>query len=64
MLLGEVRKLTSKPIVAIGGITLETAGDVYREGADSVAVIRDLICAKDPPARAREYLQIASRAGK
>jgi thiamine-phosphate pyrophosphorylase len=61
-LLREVRKLTAKPIVAIGGITLERAEDVFRAGADSLAVIRDLLCAKDPAARAREFLEIAKGA--
>ena len=58
-LLREVRGLTRKPIVAIGGITLDRAEGVFRAGADSVAVIRDLLCAKDPAARAREYLLVA-----
>ena len=58
-LLREVRALTRKPIVAIGGITLERTEDVFRAGADSVAVIRDLLCAEDPAARAREYLAVA-----
>jgi thiamine-phosphate pyrophosphorylase len=54
-----VRKLTPKPIVAIGGITVESAADVFRAGADSVAVIRDLLSAPHPVGRAREYLEIA-----
>jgi thiamine-phosphate pyrophosphorylase len=56
-----VRRLTAKPIVAIGGITAENAADVFRAGADSVAVIRDLLSASDTAARAREYLEIAAR---
>jgi thiamine-phosphate pyrophosphorylase len=55
------RKLTRKPLVAIGGITAESAAEVFRAGADSVAIIRDLIAAPDPGARAREYLAIAER---
>lgn len=55
------RRLTPKPIVAIGGITVESAADVFRAGADSVAVIRDLLSAPDPVGRAREYLEIARR---
>jgi thiamine-phosphate pyrophosphorylase len=55
------RSITRKPLVAIGGITVESASDVYRAGADSVAVIRDLMAAGDPAARAREYLAIAKR---
>ena len=56
------RQLTRKPLVAIGGITAETAEQVYRAGADSVAVIRDLIVAADPAARARDYFAAVERA--
>jgi thiamine-phosphate pyrophosphorylase len=60
-LLRQARQLTRKPLVAIGGITIESAADVFRAGADSVAVIRDLISAPDPATRAQEYLAIAER---
>ncbi len=53
------RKLTRKPLVAIGGITVQSAPDIFRAGADSVAVIGDLKAAADPGERAREYLEIA-----
>jgi thiamine-phosphate pyrophosphorylase len=56
-LLRRVRRLTEKPIVAIGGITLERAGDVRAAGADSVAVISDILNAKDPARMAREYIR-------
>ena len=46
-LLAEARTRTSKPLVAIGGITLERAADTYRAGADSLAVVRDLIAAAE-----------------
>jgi thiamine-phosphate pyrophosphorylase len=59
--LRQARALTRKPLVAIGGITVESAGEVFRAGADSVAVIRDLMAAPDPSARAAEYLSIAQR---
>jgi thiamine-phosphate pyrophosphorylase len=49
-----------KPIVAIGGITLERAADVIRAGAASVAVISDLLSTGDPEARTREYLRVLS----
>jgi thiamine-phosphate pyrophosphorylase len=52
--------MTKKPLVAIGGITLERAAEVYRAGADSLAVIRDLICVPNPGVRAREYLDVAA----
>ncbi len=61
-LLREARKLTAKPLVAIGGITLQRAADVYRAGADSIAVIRDLLCADDPARRAQQYIAIAKSA--
>lgn len=56
------RKLTRKPLVAIGGITVQSAGDVFRAGADCVAVISDLQNAPGPAQRASEYLAIAKRA--
>ncbi len=37
------RALIEKPLVAIGGITLENAAEVLRAGADSVAVIAGLL---------------------
>lgn len=56
------RQLTAKPLVAIGGITVDRAADVYAAGADSIAVARDLIAAKDPAGRARQFLEIGARA--
>ena len=53
-----VRSLTDKPIVAIGGITLENATEVIDAGADSVAVISDILDAQDPGRRARRYLNL------
>jgi thiamine-phosphate pyrophosphorylase len=43
-------------LVAIGGITLDTATDVLRAGAGSVAVISDLLSTGDPEARVRAYV--------
>jgi len=60
-LLRQARNLTRKPLVAIGGITIESAADVFRAGADSVAVISDLAGASDPAARAQEFIAIAER---
>ncbi len=59
--LREARRMTQKPLVAIGGITLDRAEELYQAGADSLAVISDLLRAPDPAARAREYLAIAAR---
>ena len=58
----QVRPLTDKPIVAIGGITLERAGEVIQAGADSVAVISDILAARDPAQRARQYIEILEAA--
>ncbi len=45
------------PLVAIGGITLDTAPAVIAAGAASVAVISDLLAGDEPPqARARRFL--------
>jgi thiamine-phosphate pyrophosphorylase len=53
-----VRSLTDKPIVAIGGITLEHAAEVIQAGADSVAVISDILRAPEPARRARQYIDL------
>jgi len=41
--LGRWRRLIPRPVVAIGGITLETAGEVLANGAGSVAVISAIV---------------------
>jgi thiamine-phosphate pyrophosphorylase len=58
----QVRALTRKPIVAIGGITLERAAEVVEAGADSVAVISDILGAPDPGARAHQYIELLGAA--
>jgi thiamine-phosphate pyrophosphorylase len=57
-----VRALTDKPIVAIGGITLENAASVMGAGADCVAVISDIVRAPDRGKRARQYLELLGAA--
>jgi thiamine-phosphate pyrophosphorylase len=44
------------PVVAIGGITVDTAPAVVAAGASCVAVIGDLLRGGDPAARVRAYL--------
>jgi thiamine-phosphate pyrophosphorylase len=61
-LLRRLRGLTTKPIVAIGGITLDRVAGVIQAGADSVAVISDILQARDPAARARQFLQVLETA--
>jgi thiamine-phosphate pyrophosphorylase len=50
------RRSGGRPVVAIGGITLENAASVRAAGATGVAVIGDLLRG-DPAARVRAYLQ-------
>jgi thiamine-phosphate pyrophosphorylase len=57
-----VRPLTDKPIVAIGGITLENAASVIEAGADCVAVISDVLRARDRGQRVRQYLELLGAA--
>jgi len=59
-----VRPLTEKPIVAIGGITLDRAAEVMHAGADSVAVIGDILLAPDPAARARRFIELLQAANR
>jgi thiamine-phosphate pyrophosphorylase len=50
------RELTRKPLVAIGGITRQNCRAMIEAGADSVAVISDLI--REPGKSAEEFLRI------
>lgn len=50
------RELTRKPLVAIGGITRANARSVIEAGADSLAVISDLIT--DPRKSAEQFLRV------
>lgn len=52
----EARRLTSKPLVAIGGITRQNAQSVLNSGADSVAVISDVV--ESPHKSTEEFLRI------
>ena len=46
-----------RPVVAIGGITLDRVDEVLEAGASSVAVISDLLTGGDPEARVRAFLE-------
>jgi thiamine-phosphate pyrophosphorylase len=50
------RELTTKPLVAIGGINRKNCLSVIEAGADSIAVISDLV--RDPRKSAEEFLRI------
>lgn len=50
------RELTTKPLVGIGGINRQNCLSVIEAGADSIAVISDLV--RDPGKSAEEFLRI------
>ncbi len=57
-----VRPLTVLPLFAIGGITLDTAGQVQQAGADGVAVISAILNAPDIAQAIRDFLTRLSSA--
>ena len=57
-----IREQVDKPLVAIGGITLENVRPLFESGVDSVAVIRDLLLADDVRERAAGYRDLAEEA--
>jgi len=44
------------PLVAIGGIKLEQSAEIFAAGADSIAVVSDILQNADPDARVRAWL--------
>jgi thiamine-phosphate pyrophosphorylase len=58
-LLTEWKRLANRPLVAIGGISLDRAPICWQAGADSVAVISDVLAAADPEARLTQWLDAA-----
>ncbi len=58
--IGEWKRLIPCPLVAIGGITLERAPAVFEAGADSIAVVTDIIAAPDPEERVRAWVAACS----
>jgi thiamine-phosphate pyrophosphorylase len=51
------RRSRGRPVVAIGGVTLERAPAVIAAGASAVAVITDLLTGGDPRARVAAYVR-------
>lgn len=51
------RRIGALPLVAIGGMTLERAEAAYAAGADSVAVVSDVLQAPNPEERARDWVR-------
>ncbi len=54
--IGEWKALAKRPLVAIGGITLERAPLVFQAGADSIAVVTDVVAHPNPEQRALDWL--------
>ncbi len=50
------------PLVAIGGIKLEQAAEIYAAGADSIAVVSDVTQNADPDTRVRNWLGASAEA--
>lgn len=47
----------SCPLVAIGGIKVENASSIFQAGANSIAVVTDVLYNADPAKRLRQWLQ-------
>src|ERR1041384_7169990 len=56
------KRVGNIPLVAIDGIKLEHAADLFAAGADSIAVVSDVTQAPDPDARVRDWLQTFAQA--
>ena len=50
------KRIGDIPLVAIGGIKLEQAREIFAAGADSIAVVSDVTQNPDPDARVRAWL--------
>jgi thiamine-phosphate pyrophosphorylase len=50
------KRIGDIPLVAIGGIKLEQAREIFAAGADSIAVVSDVTQNADPDARVRAWL--------
>jgi thiamine-phosphate pyrophosphorylase len=57
-LLREAKRKIDIPIVAIGGITLQNAGELVGAGADALAVITALFAAPDITSAARDFISL------
>jgi thiamine-phosphate pyrophosphorylase len=56
------KRVGSLPLVAIGGIKLEQAREIYAAGADSIAVVSDVTQNANPDARVRAWLGLNAEA--
>jgi thiamine-phosphate pyrophosphorylase len=61
--LGEWKaRVGQRPLVAIGGLTLERLAGVFAAGADVAAVVTDIVRAAQPEVRTRQWLAVAAGA--
>ena len=56
------KRIGGIPLVAIGGIKLEQAAEIYAAGADSIAVVSDVTQNPEPDARVRAWLGLNAEA--
>jgi thiamine-phosphate pyrophosphorylase len=56
------KRIGALPLVAIGGIKLEQAPEIFAAGADSIAVVSDVTQNPDPDARVRAWLRAFAEA--
>jgi len=56
------RRIGDIPLVAIGGIKLEQAREIFAAGADSIAVVSDVTQNAEPDARVRAWLGLKAEA--
>lgn len=54
------KRVGNIPLVAIGGIKLEQAEEIFAAGADSIAVVSDVTQNPDPDARVRAWLDFVA----
>jgi thiamine-phosphate diphosphorylase len=58
--IGEWKRLIGdRPLVAIGGLTVERAAPALAAGADSLAVVTDVLRNADPESRTRDWIAAA-----
>ena len=55
------QRVGDTPLVAIGGMSIERAAGAYAAGADSIAVVTDVLWHKNPEQRLQEWLAIAAQ---
>ncbi|MEW6685556.1 MAG: thiamine phosphate synthase [Candidatus Edwardsbacteria bacterium] len=59
--LRQIKKESSLPLIAIGGIKLENVVEAMKAGADGVAIVSGLLEADDLTKRAREFKKLVNK---